>query len=217
MKGIIFDMDGVLVDSMPAHVQSWKSAFAEIAGITVTDRDIYLLEGMRGMELIVKIFEQAGVTDGLLANRVHERKNRIFKSIRSSKPFKGVPEMIDALACAKAVVSGSTRIDVETIIDQNFGKEKFSAIVSANDVNRGKPDPSAFLAALSRLGLRPTDAVVVENAPLGVQAAGNAGIECFIALNNTPLRREDFGPAIPDGRIFERTSSLSEILRGMCE
>ena len=167
MKGIIFDMDGVLVDSMPTHVRSWKSAFAEIAGITVTERDLYLLEGMRGTELISKIFEQEGVTDGSLADTVHERKNRIFKSIRSSKPFEGVPEMIDALACTKAVVSGSTRSDVETIVDQDFGREKFSAIVSADDIKSGKPDPSAFLEALNRMGIRPSDAVVVENAPLG--------------------------------------------------
>lgn len=217
MKGIIFDMDGVLVDSMPTHVRSWKSAFAEIAGITVTERDLYLLEGMRGMELINKIFEQEGVTDGSLASRVHERKNRIFKSIRSSKPFEGVPEMIDALACTKAVVSGSTRSDVEMIVDQDFGREKFAAIISADDVKSGKPDPSAFLEALNRMGIRPSDAVVVENAPLGLQASKDAGIECFIVLNSTPLRRKDFGPTIADDRIFERTSSLSEILRGMCK
>lgn len=217
MKGIIFDMDGVLVDSMPTHVRAWKSAFAEIAGITVTERDIYLLEGMRGTELITKIFEQGGVTDGSLAIRVHERKNRIFKSIRSSKPFEGVPEMIDELQCAKAVVSGSRRTDVEAIIEEGFGKERFSVIVSADDIKSGKPDPSAFLAALSRMGIRPSDAVVVENAPLGVQAAKNAGIECLIVLNNTPLRKEDFGSATLDEKIFERTISISEILRGMCE
>ena len=216
MKGIIFDMDGVLVDSMPAHVHAWKSAFAEIAGITVAERDIYLLEGMRGTELITKIFEQGGITDGSLASRVHQRKDRIFKSIHSSKPFEGVPAMIDELESATAVVSGSARSDVEAIIQQGFGREKFSTIVSADDVKSGKPDPSAFLLALSRMEILPSDAVVVENAPLGVQAAQNAGIECLIVLNNTALRREDFGPTCQD-RIFERTSSISEILRGMCE
>jgi HAD superfamily hydrolase (TIGR01509 family) len=216
VKGIIFDMDGVLVDSMPAHVHAWKSAFAEIAGITVAEREIYLMEGMRGIELITKIFEQRGVKDDLLASRVHERKDRIFKSIRSSKPFKGVLEMIDKLECAKAVVSGSARRDVQAIINESFGTEKFSAIISADDVKSGKPDPSAFLAALSMMGIQPSDAVVVENAPLGVQAAESAGIECVVVLNNTPLTREDFGPARQD-KIFERTSSVSEILRGMCE
>lgn len=217
MKGVIFDMDGVLVDSMPTHVRAWKSAFADIASITVKDRDIYLLEGMRGIELIKKIFEHEGVTDDSLAKAVHEGKSKIFKSIRSSQPFEGVPEMIDTLACAKAVVSGSTQSDVEMIIEEDYGREKFSAIVTADDIKRGKPDPSAFLAALTKMGLRPSDAVVVENAPLGVQAAENAGIECFIVLNNTPLRRGDFGDTIPDDRIFEKTSSISEILRGMCE
>jgi HAD superfamily hydrolase (TIGR01509 family) len=156
------------------------------------------------------------VKDDLLASRVHERKDRIFKSISSSKPFEGVLEMIDKLECAKAVVSGSARRDVQAIINESFGTEKFSAIISADDVKSGKPDPSAFLAALSMMGIQPSDAVVVENAPLGVQAAESAGIECVVVLNNTPLTREDFGPARQD-KIFERTSSVSEILRGMCE
>ena len=56
MKGVIFDLDGVLVDSMPTHFQCWKQAFENIAGIKVTQRQLYLLEGMRGIELIVKTF-----------------------------------------------------------------------------------------------------------------------------------------------------------------
>ena len=117
MKGVIFDLDGVLVNSMPTHFQAWKSAFAMVARLDITERDIYLREGMRGMELVIRIFEQKGFPDHSLAKAVHDEKSKIFKEIRSSEPFEGVKEMIGAIKCKKAVVSGSTRNDVETIIE----------------------------------------------------------------------------------------------------
>lgn len=212
MEGIIFDLDGVLVNSMPTHFQAWKAAFEKIAGIKVSERDIYLLEGMRGMELVEKIFEQKNFSDRSLARKVHDEKSRIFKSIRSSEPFDGVREMIGDIECAKAVVSGSTRNDVETILEEAFGKDRFAAIITADDIRKGKPDPSAFLEALDRMKVKPNDAGVVENAPLGAKAANNAGIACYIALNNTPLARSDFYGIISQERIFERTSQLRKVL-----
>lgn len=211
---IIFDLDGVLVNSMPTHFQAWNEAFAKIAGLHVTERDIYLLEGMRGMELVEKIFEQKKFfSDPLLVRRVHDEKSRIFKSIRSSEPFEGVREMIADIKCAKAVVSGSTRNDVETILEETFGKNnKFDAIITADDIKKGKPDPTAFLEALDRIKVKPAEAVVVENAPLGVMAANNAGIPCYVALNNSPLKRSDFESIIPQDRIFSMTSQLRGVL-----
>jgi beta-phosphoglucomutase len=209
---VIFDLDGVLVNSMPTHFQAWKAAFAKITGLEISERDIYLLEGMRGMELVEKIFEQKNFSNRSLAHKVHDEKSRIFKSIRSSEPFEGVREMIGSIKYAKAVVSGSTRNDVETILEEAFGKDKFNVMITADDIEKGKPDPYAFLEALRRMKVSPKDAVVVENAPLGVMAANNAGIGCYVALNNTPLRRSDFEGIISQERIFERTSSLRKVL-----
>lgn len=209
---MIFDLDGVLVNSMPTHFQAWKAAFAKIAGIEIVERDIYLLEGMRGIELVEKIFGQKGFSNHSLARKVHDEKSRIFKGIRSSEPFEGVREMIDGIRCAKAVVSGSTRDDVETILEEAFGKDRFDVTISADDIERGKPDPSAFLEALRRMKVKPKDAVVVENAPLGVRAANNAGVICHVALNNTPLARSDFKGIIPEDRIFEKTGLLRMVL-----
>src|ERR671936_429265 len=110
-KGIIFDLDGVLVNSMPTHFQAWKEAFAKIAGIEVTERDIYLLEGMRGMDLVAKIFEQKNFTDYSLVQKVHDEKSQICKEIRSSEPFEGAKEMGESIRCSKALASGSTKQD----------------------------------------------------------------------------------------------------------
>jgi len=217
VKGIIFDLDGVLVNSMPTHVQAWKQAFAKIAHIEINERDVYLLEGMRGMELVIKIFEQKGFSDHSLAKRVHDEKSKIFKEIRSSEPFEGVKEMINSIRCKKAVVSGSTRKDVETILEESFGKDKFDVVITADDVKKGKPDPSAFLEALKQMEVSPQEAVVVENAPLGARAAKSAGIGCFVVLNNTPLKRFDFAGIIEQDRIFEKTSSLKGTLEKHCK
>jgi HAD superfamily hydrolase (TIGR01509 family) len=216
-KGIIFDLDGVLVDSMPTHFRAWKEAFAKIAGLEITERDIYLLEGMRGMDLVAKIFEQKNFADYSLVQNVHDEKSKIFKEIRSSEPFEGAKEMVESIRCSKAVVSGSTKQDVESILEEAFGKDKFNVIITADDIEKGKPDPSAFLEALRRMKLRAEDAVVVENAPLGVKAAKNASIDCFVVLNNTPLARFDFDSIIPQNKIFEKTSALRKLIEELCK
>lgn len=212
MQAVIFDLDGVLVNSMPKHFEAWKGAFAKVTGLEISERDIYIPEGMRGIELVEKIFEQKKFGDHSLARSVHDEKSRIFKSLRRPEPFEGVREMIGKIKCAKAVVSGSTRNDVESLIEEAFGIHSFDAIITANDIEKGKPDPSGFLEALRRINVSQKDAVVVENAPLGVKAANNAGIDSYVALNNTPLRRSDFDGIISQGRISEKTSSLGKVL-----
>ena len=212
MEAAIFDLDGVLVNSMPTHFQAWKAAFVKITGLEIAERDIYLLEGMRGMELVEKIFDQKDFSDHSLARKVHDEKSRIFKSIRSSEPFDGVRELIKDIRCLKAVVSGSTRNDVETILEEAFGSDKFDVVITADDIQKGKPDPSAFIDALERMKVKPKDALVVENAPLGAKAANSAGIGCYVVLNNTPLMKSDFEGIIPLERIFEKTGMLRRVL-----
>ncbi|AIF84913.1 haloacid dehalogenase superfamily protein, subfamily IA, variant 3 with third motif having DD or ED [Candidatus Nitrososphaera evergladensis SR1] len=216
MRGIIFDLDGVLVDSMPSHSQAWVQAFQNVANIQVEKRVIYVLEGMRGAELAEKILADHN-SDASLAKKVIAEKDRLFKETKERpKAFEGVKEMIESLACAKAVVSGSNKHDVESVLDETIGKEKFDVIITADDIKRGKPDPLAFNTALSKLHVSAKDAAVVENAPLGVRAANNAGIQCYVALNNTLLLRSDFEGVIAKDRIFEKTSSLKGLLKEMC-
>ena len=77
MRGVIFDLDGVIVDSMPDHYKAWKMAFKEVTDIEVDERTIYLLEGMRGIDLVKKIFEQKNYANYSIAKKVIERKNKI--------------------------------------------------------------------------------------------------------------------------------------------
>lgn len=216
MRGVIFDLDGVLVDSMPDHYKAWKMAFKEITDIEVDERMIYLLEGMRGNDLVKKIFEQKNYDDYSIAQKVNERKNQIFKDILTPRTFDGVKELIDRLKCTKAVVSGSARKDVEVLIDRTFGKNNFDVIITADDIDRGKPDPIAFITALNRMKIDTAEAIVVENAPLGVEAAFKAGLQCIIVLNNTPLQMKDFKLMTDYGRIFEEIKYATKLLETWC-
>jgi HAD superfamily hydrolase (TIGR01509 family) len=217
VRGIIFDLDGVLVDSMPAHYKAWQIAFQEVANIDVDERMIYLLEGMRGSELVKTIFEQKGFTNYSLVEKVNSRKNEIFKTaISTIDAYNGTRDLIAYLRCSKGVVSGSAKQDVEAIINRNFGNYLFNSIITADDIEKGKPDPSSFLVALRKMNLKQSQTMVVENAPLGVQAAKNAGTQCIVVLNNTTLRITDFKPLISEDLIHRETKSAKGTLEGWC-
>ena len=216
MSGIIFDLDGVLVDSMPAHYKAWEIAFREVANIKVDERTIYLLEGMRGSDLVKTIFEQKGFNNHLLVEKVNSKKNEIFKTIASVDSYDDTKEIVASLECSKAVVSGSAKEDVEAIIDKSFGKTLFEIIITADDIEKGKPDPSSFIIALRRMNLKPSQTIIVENAPLGVQAANNAGIKCIVVLNNSPLMISDFKSLTSQYEIFKETRSAKNVLQSWC-
>lgn len=220
MKGVIFDLDGVLVDSMPMHYEAWKIAFSEVANIEVDERTIYLLEGIRGIELVRNLFElkRIGPFDESSLTQITKRKDEYFRKIFSFKPLKGVKELVTNLRCRKAVVSGSEKKDVERILGQaiGFGKEQFDVVITADEVTKGKPDPSSLFSAVEKLKLNTTEALVVENAPLGAEAANRAGIPCIVVLNNTPLDTTDFKSLIPEERILKRTESALNFLQKWC-
>jgi beta-phosphoglucomutase len=229
MKAIVFDSDGVLVDSMPGHYTAWKTAFKEVSDIDVDERTIYLLEGMRGIDLIRKVFELKNYHNGSndskqrVADQVSERKNEIFRDMLQSSPpraYEGVRDSIMNLGddCKKAVVSGSARKDVEILLGKSLGKEKnvFDTLITAGDSERGKPDPSSFMAALDKIKISPSEALIVENAPLGVEAAHKAGIQCIVVLNNTSLTIQDFISVIDEDRILKETRSATTVVRGWC-
>src|ERR671932_2071386 len=217
VSGIIFDLDGVLVDSMLAHYKAWEIAFREVANINVDERMIYLLEGTRGSELVKTIFEQKGFSNHSLVEKVNSKKNEIFKTISNIDSYDGIRELVASLECYKAVVSGSAKEDVEAIIDRSFGKKLFDMIITADDIEKGKPDPYSFIIALRKMNLKPSQTIVVENAPLGVQAANNAGIKCIVVLNNSPLMISDFESLISEDGIFKETRSTKNVLQSWCK
>jgi len=178
LKAIIFDSDGVLVDSMHFQADAWAKAFEEV-GITITRRDIYELEGSNDSRLIKVIFEKAArEPEPWHLKQLPERKREAFEFDRI-EPFEGILECLKELKqhFKLAMVSGSNRNTVEKIVNKFF-PGCFDVVINGSDLERGKPDPDPFLKALEKLDLTKNECIVVENAPLGITAAKRAGLYC---------------------------------------
>ncbi len=228
MKGIMFDMDGVLIDAMPFHAEAFQIAFKETVNMNIDKKEVFLLEGMPGHELVKEIFkrnnEDKYINDKNTIEKICKRKEQIFKEIQKAKAFEGVKELIDSLNCnncLKAVVSGASKQEVESLLDAN-SLNNFNMIISGEELKDGKPNPEPFQVALDKLNLKPSEAVIVENAPLGVESAIRAGVRYIITLNNTPLELSDFKGILPNNKneidkiVFKDTKSASKFLNDWC-
>lgn len=217
MKGVIFDLDGVLVDSMTAHYKSWKTAFEEITSLQVDERSIYLLEGMRGIDLVEEIFKKYNYTDLSKTQVVIRRKDELFRSVSNIRPYDKVNGILQELRCIKGIVSGSAKQDVISIMNQCFQKNIFEIVLTGDDIMHGKPDPEGFKLFLQLANLNPSDALVVENSPLGVEASKNAGIKPIVVLNNSPLSANDFVHLISHDNIYRETKNIEDKLVKWCD
>jgi len=179
-KAVIFDMDGVLVDSMPYHADAWRAVFADV-GIQITRQDIYDIEGGNHEGIIRLVFKKAGKTpepEEIL--ELAKKKKEIFTRINKVTVFEGIYECLDLLKkrCLLGVVSGSDRAMVLELINRFF-PDTFDAVVTGNDVTEGKPSPEPYLKAVNMLRVRKNECIVIENAPLGVESAKLAGLYCI--------------------------------------
>jgi beta-phosphoglucomutase len=230
-KGIIFDMDGVLIDSMPFHAEAMSRAIKERTNHEINKKNIYLLEGMPSSDLVKEIFrreniDDKGEVDDKIAKQIGTRKEQIFKQIQNAKEIVGVRELLEDLttscgnSCIKAVVSGSARKEVEAILDKNIGAKYFDVIITGDDLEKGKPNPAPFEIALNKMNLPSSEVIVVENSPLGVEAANRAGLQYIITLNNTPLDLHNDFKEVKSSNLekstFKDTKTTGNFLKNWC-
>ena len=225
-------MDGVLIDAMSFHAEAFKIAMKEKINHDIDKKNFYLLEGMPGPQLVKEIFkieqiknkEKISDQEQNLAKEISKRKGEIFKEIQKARAFEGVKELLDSLNCnncLKAIVSGATKQEVESLLNQN-GINNFDIKITGEDLEDGKPDPEPFQTALQKLNLKPSDAIIVENAPLGVKSAIRAGVRYIVTLNNTPLDLSDFKDLLPSNEkevndiVYKDTKSASKVLIDWC-
>lgn len=178
---IIFDMDGVITHTMPDHYQSWKTVLRRV-GVAVTREDIYLREGQRGIQSIREIFRhyQRPLGEGEAAD-ILRAKEKYFKEIVQTRFIPGARTLIKRLYKDKfrlALVTGTSRHEMHRILPEEW-RHFFCVIITGSDVRSGKPHPEPYLRSLAGLCLNPSKAVVIENAPLGIQSAKKAGLRCL--------------------------------------
>jgi HAD superfamily hydrolase (TIGR01509 family) len=204
LKAVIFDMDGVLYDSMPAHDSSWQQTMDE-EGLTHEPGEFYLHEGRIGKATIDIIYRRNLQRDATTEEeqRIYTRKTELFQQYNSGATMPGAKEVLEFVQeenLTPVLVTGSGQPSLLDRLDHHFpGTFTPGTMVTAFDVVNGKPDPEPFLKGLKKGGgLQPHQAIVIENAPLGIEAAVGAGI-FTIAVNTGPL---------PDAILREAGASL---------
>ncbi len=191
-KAVLFDMDGVLYDSMPNHAVAWQQSMAKF-GIHMTAEDAYATEGARGVDTIrMMVRQQQGRDiDEAEAQLMYDEKTRCFHALPETRIMPGVKELMAQIkACGMnvGVVTGSGQRPLINRLLNDFSEFiDEQNITTAYDIKKGKPNPDPYLAGLKKAGqLKPWQAIVVENAPLGVQAGVAAQI-FTVAVNTGPL------------------------------
>jgi HAD superfamily hydrolase (TIGR01509 family) len=185
LGGVIFDFDGVIADSHPAHMQAWK-AFLHSKGKTVSDAELsFVREGAKREEILRHFLDE--LTPEQVASYGTEKEQLFRARAIEVKLVPGFAEFLlqlDAFGLPSAVATSGSRVRIEHSLETFNLRNRFRAIVTAEDVNRGKPNPALFLLAAQALQIEPNQLVVFEDAAAGVLAAKNAGMKCIgIAAN----------------------------------
>ena len=194
-KAVLFDMDGVLYDSMPHHAIAWQRSMAKF-GIHMTEADAYATEGARGVDTIRMMVkkQQGREIDEAEAQLMYDEKTRQFHALPETPVMPGILDLMQQIHAdgqTIGVVTGSGQRPLINRLMKDFGMFlNENHIVTAYDVKHGKPNPDPYLMGLHKVGnLNPWEAIVVENAPLGVKAGVAASI-FTIAVNTGPLPNE---------------------------
>jgi beta-phosphoglucomutase len=187
-QAIIFDMDGVVVDSMPYHYLAWYEALRPY-GVRVSCFDVYSKEGERWDKTLKDLLARAGIkyTEKTL-KKILFRRNKIFKSYFKRFIFSGA---VDFLICLKrkgyllGLVTGTPDNQIKRILPKRL-VGLFDCIIAGNEVKKGKPHPEPYLKAAEALRIKPAQCVVVENAPFGIESAKRAGMFCVAVTTSLP-------------------------------
>ena len=194
LKAVLFDMDGILFNSMPNHAEAWHKTMAQF-GFTLSREEAYMHEGRTGAATINIVSQRERGFDATEEEikRIYQAKSDLFNQYPKAERMPGAWEVltqIKEVGLIPMVVTGSGQTSLLDRLNQNFPDIfKRELMVTAFDVKYGKPNPEPYLMALKKGGLQPNEALVVENAPLGVQAGVAAGI-FTIAVNTGPLPDE---------------------------
>jgi beta-phosphoglucomutase len=187
-RAMLFDMDGVIVDSMPYHYLAWYESLRSL-GIRISVFEVYLREGERWDKSLKDFLAHAGVhpSNHMLA-KIFKLRQKIFRYYFKRRIFEGAKEF---LRCLKdkgyllGLVTGTPMVEVNRILPSRI-KGLFKAIVTGEMVKLGKPHPAPYLKAAALLRLKPKECLVVENAPLGIRSAKAAGMFCVAITTSLP-------------------------------
>jgi HAD superfamily hydrolase (TIGR01509 family) len=202
LQAIIFDMDGVIIDSHPVHRQAWQK-FLLTLGEHVSETDLdCILEGWKREDILRHFL--GDLTPAEIVE-YGNRKDEFFQKVGVPiKPVSGLREFLDHLerrGISKAVATSASERRTRHTLDQLQLTRHFAAIVTANDVPKGKPDPAIYLLAAEQMQVLAEHVVAIEDSVSGVKAAKSAGMKCLGIAGNSRceiLRQAGANNVIPD-------------------
>ena len=202
LRGIVFDLDGVIVDSHPLHKKAWHAFLAEL-GKVVSESDLdFILEGRCRREILVHFLGELSESE---IKRYGKKKDEFFRQISADlTPVSGSVELIKSLLKANfdlAVATSASRKRTHWTLKQ-LGLEKFfRVVITSDDVEKGKPDPAIYRLAAEGLARSPESLLGVEDSISGIRAARAAGLRCLgigIGLADQSMREAGAEHVLPN-------------------
>lgn len=191
IKAVLFDMDGVLYDSMPGHAKAWKK-MCDAHGIDSEEEEFYAYEGRTGASTINILFNRQFGRDASDAEikQLYGEKTVNFKALGAAPLMPGAARTIASVKAGGAecvLVTGSGQNSLLEKLNRDYpGAFADNHRVTAHNVAKGKPDPEPYLMGLQKAGITAGEAIAIDNAPLGVESASRAGI-FTIGVRTGPL------------------------------
>jgi len=189
-NAVLFDMDGVIVDSMPYHFISWFETLKKYK-VTVSPFDIYEKEGEKCEVCVRRFFERDKIKcDDKVVNEVLRLRDKLYKKYFKVHLFSDIEPVINKLkekGFYLAIVTGSNREKVKSMLPNKI-LSKFDVVIAADMIKRGKPFPDSYLTAARKLNIKPNECIVVENAPYGIKAAKAAKMFCVAVTTSLPAQ-----------------------------
>lgn len=219
IKAALVDMDGVLYDSMPFHAKAWHELFTDLGVVNSNPDEYYLYEGMTGADTIGMILKRELNQDTTEAERkeLYAQKSEKFRNCGEAKMMPGAADMLKALkdkGLITVLVTGSAQSSLLSGIERDYpGYFPQDRRVTALDVKQGKPHPEPYLRGLEKAGVKPEEAIVIENAPLGVRSGKAAGL-FTIAVTTGPIPATAFEKEGAD-LIFPTMTTFAEWLKNI--
>lgn len=211
----LIDMDGTLYDSMGNHANAWHRLASEL-GIEATREEFFMYEGRTGASTLNILFNRAYGRDASAQEieELYARKALYFTQMPAVKPMPGAMQMLDFFketGMKRMLVTGSGQRSLIDRLERDFpGAFTPDMMVTSRDVKCGKPHPEPFIKAMEMARVRPSQAIAIENAPLGVKSANSAGA-FTVAVTTGPIPREELikaGAAI----VFDSMPQCAEML-----
>jgi len=178
-RAVLWDMDGTLIDSEEQHWISWRNTLAK-EGIVITRAQFLATFGQRNDSIIPQLLGAAATPQRI--ERISEAKEELYRHLirrDGISPLPGVASWLHRLhqkGWLQAIASAAPRANIDAVLEALSATHIFQGIVSAEDVQKGKPDPEVYLKAASRVGASPENCIVVEDAAAGIEGARRAGM-----------------------------------------